>query len=300
MGAGAYLLWGLFPLYFNALKPSGPDEVLAHRIVWSAVLCLVLVSVLGGWTSLLKVMRSRSSLVALTVAAVLIAGNWFIYVVAVTTGHVVEAALGYYINPLVTVLLGVFFLKERLRPLQWAACALALVAVLVISIAYGRPPWMSFALALTFGFYGLVKNKVGRTVRPMESLSVETWVLFVPALGWLVFMAADGTLTFGHVSGLHTTLMALSGAFTAIPLLLFAGAAARIPLSLVGLLQYLTPTAQLLLGVFVMGEHMSVSRWAGFGFIWVALVILSVDMIRSSRRRPAVEPGLTGGVREDA
>ena len=290
MGAGAYLLWGLFPLYFNALKPSPPDEVLAHRIVWSAVLCVLLVTVVGGWRSLLVVIRNRSSLLALTVAAVLVAGNWFIYVVAVTTGHVVEAALGYYINPLVTVLLGVFFLKERLRPLQWAACALALVAVLVISIAYGRPPWMAFGLALSFGFYGLVKNKVGRTVRPVESLSVETWVLFVPALAWLVFMAADGRLTFGTISPVHTTLVALSGLFTAVPLLLFAGAAARIPLSLVGLLQYLTPTTQLLLGVLVLGESMSPSRWVGFGFIWVALMILSVDMLRSSRRRPITEP----------
>lgn len=290
MGAGAYLLWGLFPLYFNALLPSGPDEVLAHRIVWSALLCLVLVSVLGGWSALLTVMRNRRSLGALTVAAVLVAGNWFLYVVAVTTGHVIEAALGYYINPLVTVLLGVFFLKEKLRPLQWAACGLALVAVLVISIAYGRPPWMSFGLALTFGFYGLVKSRVGRTVRPLESLSVETWVLVLPALGWLLFMTSQGTLTFGRVSPLHTVLMALSGVFTAVPLLLFAGAAARIPLSLVGLLQYLTPTTQLLIGVFVMGEHMSTSRWVGFGFIWVALVVLSVDMARHSRRRPVVEP----------
>ena len=287
MGAGAYLLWGMFPLYFYALKPSPPGEVLAHRIVWTALLCLLLVSVLGGWSSLLRVSRSRASMLALTAAAVLIAGNWFLYVIAVTTGNVIQAALGYYINPLVTVLLGVFFLKERLRPLQWAACGLALVAVLIIGIAYGRPPWISLGLAFSFGCYGLVKNKVGRTVRPLESLSVETWVLFLPALGWLGYLTATGTGTFGDISPLHTTMLALSGGLTAVPLLLFAGAAARIPLSLLGLLQYLTPTAQLLVGVLLLGESMSVSRWVGFGFIWTALVILSADMLRRGRRKPA-------------
>lgn len=286
LGAGAYLLWGLFPLYFVALKPSPPLEVLSHRIVWSAVFCVIVLTLTRTWPRLIGVLRIRRTVGLLTLAALLIAANWFVYVAAVTTGHVVESALGYYINPLVTVLLGVIFLRERLRPLQWAACGLALAAVLVLSVAYGRVPWIAFALAFSFGLYGLVKNMVGRSVQPLDSLTAETAVLFLPALGVLVAMGVNGTLTFGHISPVHTGLLAFSGVATAIPLILFAAAAARIPLSMVGLLQYLTPTTQLLIGVFVLGEQMSTTRWIGFGFIWVALVVLSVDMLRRARRRP--------------
>lgn len=286
LGAGAYLIWGVFPLYFVALKPAGPLEVLCQRIVWSAAFCVLVLALTRTWPRLLRVLRNRRTLGLLTVAALLIAANWFVYVMAVTTGHVVESALGYYINPLVTVLLGVVFLREKLRVLQWAACGLALTAVLVLSLAYGRVPWIAFILAISFGLYGLVKNQVGRTVQPLDSLSAETGVLFVPALIVLLVMANAGTLTFGHINAVHTGLMAFSGVATAIPLLLFAAAAARIPLSMVGLLQYLTPTTQLLIGVFLLGERMSMSRWIGFGFIWVALVVLSVDMLHHTRRRP--------------
>lgn len=285
MGAGAYLTWGVFPLYFAALAPAGGFEVLAHRIVWSALTCAALIVVTRTWGSLRTTATNPRRLALLATAAVLVSTNWLIYVIAVLNGHVVEAALGYYINPLITVLLGVAVLKERLRRLQWVAIGFALLAVIVLTVAFGRPPWIAFALAVSFALYGLVKNRIGRSVSAIQSLTVETWLLFIPAVALMVWLHSSGTATFGHQGPVHTLLMMAAGVVTTIPLLLFAGAASRIPLSLLGLLQYLTPTTQLALGVLVLGESMTPSRWVGFALIWTALIVLSTDSLRATRRR---------------
>lgn len=293
MGALCYLIWGVFPLYFAALAPAGGLEVLAHRIAWSALTCGLLIAATRSWRPLLALFRNRRVVALMCAAAVFVSSNWLIYVIAVLTGHVVESALGYYINPLLTVLLGVIVLKERLRPLQWVAIGFALIAVLVLTVGFGRPPWIAFALAATFALYGLVKNRVGRQVNALQSLTVETWVLLLPALVLIVVLHLNGQATFGSEGSVHLGLLMSAGVITTVPLLLFAGAASRIPLSLLGLLQYLTPTTQLAMGVLVLGESMTPVRWAGFTLIWAALLILSVDSIsaaRAHRRQDAPEP----------
>lgn len=280
MGASAYLLWGVFPLYFAVLAPAGAVEILVHRVFWSALTCALLLSVARGWRLLRVAVADRSTLATLAVASLLVSANWLIYIHAVISDHVVEAALGYYINPLVTVLLGVLVLGERLRPAQWVACGLALVAVGVLSVGYGRPPWIAFALAVTFAFYSLAKNRVGRTVGAITSLTVETGLLTPVAVAAIGFLVWTGQSTFGgHGTG-HALLMAVSGVVTSIPLLLFAGAASRIPLSLVGVLQYLTPTLQFAIGVLVMREPMTSARWLGFVLVWLALIVFTADVLR--------------------
>lgn len=288
MGGGAYLLWGTFPLYFAALAPSGALEVLAQRIAWSSLTCVLLVALGRSWRQLAATVRNPRAMRLLTAAAVFVAANWLMYAGAVLGGHVVEAALGYYINPLITVLLGVLVLRERLRRLQWVAIGFAGCAVLVLTVGFGRPPWIAFFLALSFALYGLMKNRVGRSVTAIHSLTIETLILLVPALIVLGALTVTGHATFGTVSPGHTALLAASGIVTSVPLLLFAGGAARIPLSVLGLLQYLTPTTQLLIGILVLGESMTALRWVGFVLIWLALAIFSVDSLRSLRegRRP--------------
>ena len=265
MGAGAYLLWGLFPVFFHALEPAGAFEVLAHRILWSLLTCLLLVLMSRTGRLLVDACRTRSNLITLGFAAVAIAVNWLLYVHTVLADNVVEAALGYYINPLVTVVLGVIVLSERLRPLQWVACGLGVAAVAVITVGYGRPPWIAFVLALTFGMYSLAKNRIGRSVGALHTLTIETAILAGPALALVIWLQAAGQATFVGAGTGHTLMMAATGVVTSIPLLLFAGAASRIPLSMVGLLQYLTPTTQLLLGVLGYGGPMPPPRWAGEG-----------------------------------
>jgi chloramphenicol-sensitive protein RarD len=242
--------------------------------------------------------RDRRRLLILTVASVVIALNWGVYIWAVNSDRVVEAALGYFINPLVTVLLGVVLLRERLRPGQWAAVAIAAVAVVVLTVGYGRPPWIALTLALSFATYGLMKNRV--RMPAVESLSMETTLLFVPAVALLVALQVRGTATFGHASGSVTALLALAGVVTAVPLLMFAGSAARVPLSTLGLLQYITPILQFLIGVLVVHEVMPLTRWVGFALVWTALVVFSVDSLRAARARssalasqPALEDGLS-------
>lgn len=283
MGAACYLIWGVFPLYFAALAPAGGLEVLAHRIFWSALTCTILITITRTWAPLRQVFASKRVIALMCAAAVLIAANWLIYVIAVLTGHVVEAALGYYVNPLFTVLLGVVVLRERLRGLQWAAIGFAVPAVLVITFDFGRPPWIAFGVSVTFALYSLVKNRVGVSVGALHSLTVETWVLLVPALGTMAWLHQSAQATFGHEGTGHALLLAASGIVTTIPLLLFAGAASRIPLSLVGLLQYLTPTMQLAMGVLVLGESMTTARWIAFALIWLALTVLSIDSVRATR-----------------
>ncbi|MGY1739205.1 MULTISPECIES: EamA family transporter RarD [unclassified Blastococcus] len=280
-GLAAYLLWGVFPLYFRLLEPAGGVEIVAHRVVWSLVFVALLLTVVRRWSHVRAAATDRRTLLILAAAALLIAVNWLVFVVAVNSGHVVETSLGYFINPLVSVLLGVVFFAERLRPLQWVAVAIAALAVVVLTVDHGRPPWIALALAASFGLYGLMKKLV--RVEAAPGLFVETAVVLLPAVAFLVVLHARGEGTFGGEGVGHALLLLSSGVATAIPLLLFAAATRRVPLSTVGLLQYVTPLMQLALGVFVFHEPMPPARLAGFVIVWVALAVFSLDSLRNAR-----------------
>ena len=280
-GAAAYLLWGLFPLYWPLLEPAGAVEILAHRIAWSLLTMLVVIVAsrrLPQFRALLRRHRARN---LLTVAAVVIAVNWGTYIWGVNNHRVVETSLGYFINPLVTVLMGVVVLRERLRPWQWAALGLATGAVVGLTVDYGHPPWVALTLAFSFGTYGLAKKQAN--VEAVESLTFETLVLVPVALAYLFWLGASGDSHFlGHGVG-HSLLLASTGVVTAVPLLCFGAAAIRVPMTTLGLLQYLAPILQFLLGVTVLGEHMSGMRWLGFALVWVALVIFTWEAMRFRR-----------------
>jgi chloramphenicol-sensitive protein RarD len=284
-GFCAYLLWGLFPLYFHALLPAGAWEILAHRILWTFVFCLLLLAIRRDWAWIRPLLGRRRFLGGIAVAAVLIAVNWVLYVGAVVSGNVSEAALGYFLNPIVTVGLGVVVLRERLRPLQWVAVGIGVVAALYLSVGAGRIPWIALALAATFALYGLLKKRLGATLPALHGLAVETTVLLPVALGLVLWLGLTGTQTFTTEGPGHTALLVLSGVVTAGPLLLFAASARRVPLVTVGLLQFVTPVMQLLCGVVLLGESMSPQRWAGFGIVWLALIVLTVDSLIGVRRR---------------
>ncbi len=289
-GLAAYGLWGLFPLYFPLLEPAGGLEIVAHRVVWSLLFVAVLLTFLRAWPQVRATATDRRSLLVLLGAAVLIAANWLVFVYGVNSGHVVETSLGYFINPLVSVLLGVVFFAERLRRLQWVAVGIAAVAVTVLTVDYGRPPWIALALAVTFGLYGLMKKLVRVAAAP--GLFVETALVVVPAVAVLAVLHAQGEGTAGEAGTGHLLLLLSSGVATAVPLLLFAGATRRIPLSTVGLLQYVTPLMQLAIGVFVYEEPMPPARLAGFVIVWVALAVFTADSLRTARagaRRRAAE-----------
>jgi chloramphenicol-sensitive protein RarD len=280
LGAAAYVMWGLFPLYWPLVDAASPLEILAHRIVWSLLLLLVILRVRGRLSGLVRL--PRRSLAYLGVAGVLIAVNWGTYIYGVTSGQVVETSLGYFIGPLVTVLVAVAFLGERLRPAQWAALSLAAVAVVVLTLDYARLPWIALTLAFSFAAYGLLKKKAD--VGAAESLTVETLVLIVPALGYLLLLDAAGTGTFGRLSTTHSLLLAGAGVVTVLPLLAFSGAATRIPLATLGLLQYLGPTLQFAIGVFLYGEPMPPTRLVGFVLVWVALALFTAEGLRHRRQ----------------
>jgi chloramphenicol-sensitive protein RarD len=280
-GLGAYAMWGLFPLYFPLLEPATGLEIVAHRVLWSLLFIGLLLVALRRWSHVRAAVTDRRTLLVLAAAAVLIAANWLIFVYGVNSGHVVETSLGYFINPLVSVLLGVVGFSERLRPLQWAAVGIAALAVAVLTVDYGRPPWIALSLALTFGLYGLMKKLV--KVEAAPGLFVETALVAVPAGVVLAVLHGGGTGTFGQAGTAHSLLLISSGVATAIPLLLFAAAARRIPLSTVGLLQYLTPLMQLSIGVFVYDEPMPPARLAGFAIVWLALAVFTADMLRHAR-----------------
>lgn len=284
----AYVLWGLLPLYWPYLEPAGAVEVLAHRVLWSAVFSVLLIWVLarrGGaaWTNLRGLLRDGRRLRLLAIAGALIGGNWLVYIWAVNSDHVVETSLGYYINPLVTIAVAVVVLGERLRPPQWAAIGIAGLAVLVLTIGYGRLPWISLTLASTFAAYSLIKKTV--SVGAVEGLTVETMVLLPPALVFLAMITSTGEADFGQAGTGHALLMACAGLATLAPLLLFAGAASRIPLTTLGMLQYLAPTLQFGIGVLINDEPLPPERLAGFVLVWIALVVLTVDSVHNQRRR---------------
>jgi chloramphenicol-sensitive protein RarD len=281
-GFAAYGLWGLFPLYWPLLEPAGALEILAHRMVWSLAVVTLLLLVLRRWAWLGELLRQPRRLALVALAATLVSVNWGMYIWGVNSGHVVETALGYFINPLVTIGLGVLVLNERLRPAQWTAVGIGAAAVIVLTIGYGRLPWIALTLAFSFGVYGLVKKKIA--MGGLESLAAETSVQFLPALVFLLALGARGHATFtGHGPG-HASLLALSGLVTAVPLVCFGMSANRLPLSTIGLMQYLAPVFQFLIGVLHFHERMPAERWAGFLLVWAALVLLTWDALHTARR----------------
>ncbi|MEV3928741.1 EamA family transporter RarD [Streptomyces sp. NPDC049944] len=284
-GIGAYGMWGLVPLFWPLLEPSGAVEILAHRMAWSLGVVGIALLFLRRWAWIGELIRQPRRLALIAVAATVISVNWGLYIWSVNNGHVVEASLGYFINPLVTIAMGVLLLGERLRPVQWTAVATGFAAVLVLAIGYGQPPWISLVLAFSFATYGLVKKKVN--MGGLESLAAETAVLFVPALGFLVWLGASGDASFLSGGAGHGALLAATGLVTAIPLVCFGAAAIRVPLSVLGLLQYLAPVFQFALGILYFHEEMPPERWAGFGLVWVALTLLTWDALRTARRTRA-------------
>jgi len=292
---GAYLSWGLFPIYFKLLRPSPPAEILAHRIAWSFLVVALIVTVARNWGRVGRLVVRPGRLGAISLVSLLIGVNWFTYIYGVNTDRVVETSLGYFITPLVSVLLGVLVLRERLSPAQWVAVGIGASAVGVLTVDYGRAPYIALILAATFGLYGLLKKRLG--LPAVDGLLVESGVLALPALAVIAVLVARGNSTVGEVSAGHTTLVVLSGVITAGPLLLFAGAANRIPLSAIGLLQYLAPILQLGCGVLIYNEPMPPARLAGFGLVWLALAVFTWDGLRrvrartvAGRRRPDTEP----------
>ena len=276
-------MWGLFPLYWPLLEPASAVEILGHRIVWSAITVVVVVSVLGRLNAVRGVLAVRRQRLLLGVAAVVISVNWATYIYGVNSGRVVETSLGYFINPLVTVLMGVVILHERLRPLQWAALGLAAVAVVVLTVDYGRPPWVALTLAFSFGTYGLAKKQAG--VDAVESLTLETCFLAPVALGYLTWLGVTGQSTFVSDGAGHVLLLVSTGIVTVVPLLCFGAAAIRVSMVSLGLLQYLAPILQFALGVLWYHEAMPASRWIGFVLVWVALVVFTVEAVRHRRRQ---------------
>jgi chloramphenicol-sensitive protein RarD len=283
-GLAAYTSWGLFPLYWPLLDPTPAIQILAHRMVWSLVFIVALLAVRRRWAIVAELRHDPKRAGLLALAGVLISVNWGVYIWATNAGYVVEASLGYFIIPLVNISLGVLIFKEHLQRTQWMAVAVGATAVLVIAIGYGQVPWIGLSLAASFGGYGLVK-KVARTPA-VESLAVETSVIALPAIGYLLFANAQGYGAFGHVSAGMDLLLISSGVVTGVPLLFFAAAARRVPLSVMGMLQYITPVLQFLIGIFVRHESLSGSELAGFALVWLALAILGIGELRQLARPP--------------
>jgi chloramphenicol-sensitive protein RarD len=279
-GVSAYVMWGLFPLYWPLLQPASALEIVSHRAVWTMVFCIIVLALTHALKSTLATFKRPKVAIKLFTTTLLISINWLVYIWATNNNHVVEASLGYYINPLIIIAFGVILLKEKMRPLQWAAVSIASIGVIILTVDYGRLPWVALALALSWGTYGLVKKQLG--LGALEGLAIETMIAFIPYCGYLIFIGAKGDGQFGNGIGL-TTLLISAGAITAIPLLLFNGSTNRLPYSTIGLLQYITPTIQFSIGVWVNNEAMPTARWVGFIFIWMALITLAGDLIKSGR-----------------
>jgi chloramphenicol-sensitive protein RarD len=286
VGATAYLLWGAFPLYWPLLEPGGAVEILAHRIVWSLITMSVLVLVMSRRTQLVAILRNRRMFRLLLLAAVVISFNWGTYIYGVNNDRVVETSLGYFINPLVTVLMGVLILGERLRTLQWVALGVGTLAVAVLSWDYGRPPYVALVLAFSFGTYGLAKKTAGAGA--IESLAFETAVLTPIAGCYLIWLQVAGDSHFTTDGLGHALLLASAGVVTAVPLICFGFAATRVTMVSLGLLQYLAPVLQFVLGLLVFDEEMPAGRWVGFVLVWVALVIFTFELVRHRRRQLAL------------
>ena len=279
-GLGAYVLWGLFPLYWPLLKPATPPEIVSHRAVWTMVFCFIILAITKSLKSTLATFKRPKVAAKLFTASILVSINWLIYIWATNNGHVVEASLGYYINPLSAIAFGIILLKERMRLLQWVSVSIATIGVLVLTIDYGRLPWVAFGVALSWGTYGLIKKQLN--LGAVEGLAIETLIAFIPYCAYLIFLGSKGDGQFGQ--GVSLTLLLISaGAVTAIPLLLFNASTTRLPLTTIGLLQYITPTLTFIIGVWINHEVMSTARWIGFFIIWIALFVLAYDLVRSGR-----------------
>lgn len=270
----------MFPLYWPLLEPANPLEIVSHRAVWTLVFCIIVLAVTHALKSTLATFKRPKVATKLFLASILISINWLVYIWATNNGHVVEASLGYYINPLIIIAFGVILLKEKMRQLQWVAVSIATVGVIILTVDYGRLPWVALGLALSWGTYGLVKKQLG--LGALEGLAIETMIAFIPYCGYLLFIGSKGEGQFGNEIGL-TALLISAGVATAIPLLLFNGSTTRLPYSTIGLLQYITPTIQFSIGVWINHEAMPTARWVGFIFIWLALITLAGDLLKSSR-----------------
>ncbi len=279
-GLAAYVMYGLFPLYWPLLEPANPLEIVSHRAVWTLVFCLIVLAISKQVKSTIVILKNPRQMLGLLSTTLLISVNWLTYIWATNNGHVVEAALGYYITPLLIIAFGVVLLREKLRPLQWVAVSIAAIGVLILTLDYGRLPWVGITLALSWGTYGLVKKKLG--LGALDGLALETLISLIPYGFYLFYLGRQGTGQFGHAP-LLTILLISAGAITAIPLLLFNGSANRLPYSTIGLLQYITPSLQFAIGVWVRHEDMPTARWVGFIVIWFALIALGTDLVRSSR-----------------
>lgn len=278
-----FVLWGLFPLYWKLLQHVPALEILSHRMTWSLVFVLFLLLLRRRWAWLKTAVTNRRTLLLFAASASLLSLNWFVYIWGVNAGFIIETSLGYFINPLVSVLLGVFFLGERLRNGQWLAIALAATGVIYLTVRYGELPWIALTLAGTFALYGLIRKTA--PLGSLEGLALETALMFVPALGYLIYLQSVGTAAFGHVDGMTTGLLAITGVATAVPLLFFAAGARRIKLATVGILQYIAPTLQFLIGVFIFHEPFEAARLVGFSIIWLALFIYTLETIWNGRKR---------------
>ncbi|MFI5531560.1 EamA family transporter RarD [Kitasatospora sp. NPDC051853] len=296
-GFAAYGIWGLFPLYWPLLEPSGAVDILANRMTWSLVAVALILGVTRNWSWIRPLLAQPGRLALSVLAALVISVNWGVYIWGVNSGHVVETSLGYFINPLVTIAFGVLLLGERLRRAQWVAVGIGVLAVAVLTVGYGRLPWIALVLAFSFGTYGLLKKKVA--LGGSESLALETAAMFPFAVGLLVWLGVTGRGTLGTEGWAHTGLLMLSGLITAVPLLCFGAAAVRVPLSTLGLLQYLAPVLQFLLGITVFHEQMPPARWAGFALVWAALAVLTFDALRRLRRSRAELPAPPSGTRPE-
>ncbi|UKY51013.1 EamA family transporter RarD [Streptomyces inhibens] len=281
-GFAAYTMWGLLPLYWHLLGAATPSEILAHRMAWSLPVAVVILAVLRRWAWIGPLLRQPKRLGLILVCAVVISTNWFLYIWAVNAGHVLEASLGYFINPLVSIAFGVLVLRERLRPLQWTAVAVGALAVLVMTVAYGKVPWIALGLAFSFATYGLVKK--GIKLDGIEGFSAETAMQVLPALGFLIYLGVHGESNFTTGGVGQALLLSACGIATAIPLICFGASAVRLPLTTIGMMQYLAPTFQFVLGLTVFHEAMPPERWAGFALVWVALTVLTWDALRTARR----------------
>ena len=279
-GVSAYVFWGLFPLYWPLLKPASPLEIVSHRAVWTLVFCIIVLALLRQLKSTLAILKHPKKIAGLFATTVLISINWLTYIWATNNGHVVEAALGYYINPLIIIAFGVLLLREKMRRMQWVAVGIAAIGVTILTIDYGRLPWVAISLALSWGTYGLLKKKLD--LGALEGLTIETLISLLPYGFYLYYLGNQGTGQFGSGVGL-TILLIAAGAMTAIPLLFFNGSTTRLPYSTIGLLQYITPTIQFSIGVWINHEEMPTARWIGFVVIWLALATLGTDLFRSSR-----------------
>jgi chloramphenicol-sensitive protein RarD len=284
----AYFMWGFLPLYFLLLVPTGPWELVAWRIVLSLGFCVILLTVMRGWGRLIAIMRQPRLLLLTGLAGALIYVNWQVFIVAALSGHVIETSLGYFMNPIATVLLAVLVLRERLRMTQWIAIGIAAVAVTVIVVGYGAFPWIALSLATSFSLYGLVKKKIGPSVDAVSGLTLETlWLMPVAGVILIVVGATTG-ITMGASGGWHALLLSLAGVITATPLLFFAAGARRVSLTVIGLLQFVAPILQFIIGAWLLGEEMTLERWIGFVLVWVALTVLTVDSLIYARRAGSV------------